>query len=189
MLYTQKMFITLTKTRWLPAGCAVCLSPHKEKMAALPAPSTMCLFPDNDTLVRVSHRWISPSLSPRQWKTMMDKPLKAKLFMLHCAATVALGSAPLSWVLPRFFFPAAASHTSTATSSYFTGGCRLHLLLVRTPSQSCTWGMGRGWVTVVEDGVNPVAEDGVNPIHHPCDEERDVTSQGCLLFIIYGQWI
>lgn len=185
MLYSQKLFITLTKTGWFPTGCAMCLSPHKDKMAALPAPS---LFPDNDKLVGASHKWLSPSVSPRQWKTMTDKPLKAKLFMLQCAATLSHWAQLLSAWFHHGFVPYSCfTHQycqfcplcSTGVQAVFAAG-QNHIpeLYLRNGKgmgdDGREWGQscGRRW----GQSYTP-----------SCIEERDVTSQDYLLFIVHGQ--
>lgn len=138
-------------------------------------PSTMCLFPDKDNVVGASHRWLSLSPNPRQWKTMMDKTPKAKLFMLHHAAVLLRWARLLGLVSPQFCSPEPLPTPALPclptllhwVQAAFTAG-QSHIPEPHLRNGKRMGDGGRGW-------------------GQPCDEGRDVTSQGCLLLIIYGQ--
>lgn len=63
-----------------------------DKIVAVPALSAMW-FSHKDEVAGAPHSWLSLSPSPRQKKTMTDKPSKARPFMSHCTTTSFLMAA------------------------------------------------------------------------------------------------
>lgn len=106
-------------------------------------------------MVGIPHRWLSPSLSVRQWKTMTDKTLKVRSSVL-CCTTAPLHQAWLQAQL-RLSSAAALDHSAGLSSTRF---CHLfratsqsHVRHFSEPVPGVTsWGSGkvlsggsRGW--------------------------------------------